>query len=46
MSSLRSFGLMAVAVVIGLLPMVARAEEADTALARIRQNKAVTFILL
>ena len=43
MSSLRSFGLMAVAVVIGLLPMAARAEEADTALARIRQNKAVTI---
>src|SRR5215813_4253158 len=43
MSSLRSFGLMAVAVVIGLLPMAARAEEADTALARIGQNKAVTI---
>src|SRR5262249_44294536 len=43
MSSLRSFGLMAASVAIGLLPMVARAEEADTALARIRQNKAVTI---
>src|SRR5215813_3927913 len=43
MSSLRSFGLMAVAVVIGLLPVVTRADEADTALARIRQTKAVTI---
>src|SRR6201994_2148158 len=39
----RSFGLMAIAAVMALLPMATRAEEADTALARIRQNKAVTI---
>ena len=44
MSSLARFGLMAVVIVIALLPMMAaQAEEADAALARIRQNKAVTI---
>ena len=36
MSSLKGFGLMAVAVVIGLLSMTARAEQADTGPPRCR----------
>jgi hypothetical protein len=34
---------MAIVTAIALLPSVARADEADTALARTRQNKAVTI---
>ena len=37
------FGFLVVATTIALLPGVTRADEADTALARIRQNKAVTI---
>jgi glutamate/aspartate transport system substrate-binding protein len=39
----RVFGFLAVATIIALSPAVTRADEADTALARIRQNKAVTI---
>jgi glutamate/aspartate transport system substrate-binding protein len=39
----RVFGLVAVATVVALSPPAARADEADSALARIRQNKAVTI---
>jgi len=37
------FGFLAVATIVALSPAVTRADEADTALARIRQNKAVTI---
>src|ERR1700742_1862300 len=39
----RVFAFLALATAIALLPSVTRADEADTALARIRQNKAVTI---
>lgn len=37
------FGFLAVATIVALSPVVTRADEADTALARIRQNKAVSI---
>jgi glutamate/aspartate transport system substrate-binding protein len=37
------FGFLVVATIVALSPAVTRADEADTALARIRQNKAVTI---
>src|ERR1700742_4200783 len=39
----RVFAFLALATAIALLPSVTRADEADTALARIRQNKVVTI---
>ncbi len=39
----RVFGLLAIATLVALSPTVTRADEVDTALARIRQNKAVTI---